>query len=68
MMSPKTIQLPSKWIPGASANRPMLPSETRTSGSRTLRKLPWARATFGEPREMLPWENRAANDWRGLMA
>ena len=68
MMSPTTTLLPMKWIPGTSAKRPMLPSEARIVGSRTKRLLPWARADFAEPREMLPWEHRTANDWRGLMA
>lgn len=68
MMQPTKYLLASKWIPGSSSRRPMLPSEARVGGTSTVRRLPWARADFGAPRPMLPWEHRTGNDWRGVTA
>ena len=56
------------WIGGYQANRPMLPSEKRTTVEGTVRRLPWARADMGSPRPLLPWEHRTGNDWRGIRA
>lgn len=68
MMSTKTTLLASKWIDGSTSRRPMRPSEARTTGTATARRLPWARARFDEPRGVLPWEHRTANDWRGVQS
>lgn len=60
------IALPWKWVEGRQARRPLLPSEMRTAATRTRRLLPAARADMGSSRPMLPWQNRAGNDWRGV--
>jgi len=57
-----------KWIDGYGANRPMMPSEARTTVTGTQRHLPWARADMELPRPLLPWEHRTGNDWRGIKA
>ena len=66
-LSPERRQLmPWKWVDGHGARRPLLPSEHRDLPERTVRQLlPWPRATT-MARQMLPWEARAANDWRGV--
>lgn len=63
--APRT-NLPWKWVEGYNARRPLLPSETRTTGTATMRMLPSARADMGTPRPLLPWSNRGGNDWRGV--
>ncbi|CAN5513498.1 hypothetical protein BH10ACT1_BH10ACT1_32390 [soil metagenome] len=60
------LDLPFKWVEGFNARRPLLPSEMRTTVMGTKRMLPSARADMGSARPMLPWTNRAANDWRGI--
>lgn len=57
-----------KWIDGHGANRPMMPSEARTTTEGVKRYLPWARADMDQPRPLLPWEHRTGNDWRGIKA
>lgn len=57
-----------KWIDGYGANRPMMPSEHRTTVNGTRRYLPWARADMDKARPLLPWEHRLGNDWRGIKA
>lgn len=57
-----------KWIDGGTANRPMMPSESRITVTGTRRHLPWARADMALPRPLLPWEHRTGNDWRGIKA
>ena len=69
MPSPKSDRLPWLWAPRPStARRPLLTSEKRMRApSRTTQLLPWPRSTGTTVgRSMLPWESRAANDWRGV--
>ena len=65
-MTENKIALPFKWVPGHNARRPLLPSEMRTTVTGTKRMLPAARADMGRTRPLLPWTNRASNDWRGI--
>ncbi|MCU1350963.1 MAG: hypothetical protein JWM05_172 [Acidimicrobiales bacterium] len=59
--------MPWKWVEGAGARRPQLPSEHREATERSTRQLlPWPRAEQITPRETLPWEARTGNDWRGV--
>lgn len=60
------IDSPWKWVDGHLARRPLLPSEKRTTVGGVKRMLPAARADMGMPRPLLPWVNRAGNDWRGI--
>lgn len=66
MIENQKTSLPFKWIEGSNARRPLLPSEQRTTMTGTRRYLPAARASFGDPRPLLPWSNLAGNDWRGI--
>ena len=65
-MTERKSMLAWKWIDGNHARRPMRPSERRDTVEGTQRYLPWARASMGSGRPMLPWEHRTGNDWRGL--
>ena len=64
MLKNETL-LASRWIDGTSARRPMRPSETRTSGTATRRRLPAGRAEFDEPLRCFRRSTRTGSDWRG---
>ena len=59
--------LPYKWVEGAGANRPQLPSEAREEARSTRQLLPWARTRSAESQrvKVLPWRSLTMNDWRG---